>query len=287
MEKSVIVNVKIDNTGQLLVHHLHKGMQQLHRDYGFWICHVGGYSALPNKELPRRYFEFYSLSHMYDGAGQFIDSAGCRYPVEAGQGILITPGYVHSYGAAEKPYVEDSICFYGPVADAFFKYKIIENGIMKIGLARRLLPIIQMASDPALDSQLSANVAFQKLLLELHHENLRSAQSEKYLSIKQLLEMLKDDTRKWWTVGEMSEICNLSTAQFRRVFKRHTGMLPKDYIDRLKLLQAADMLISEDVSMEQLAAQFGYRDPFHFSKRFKQITGFSPKRYRMEFHLNR
>lgn len=287
MEKSFIMNVKIETTDVLQVHHLHKGIQPLHRDCGLWICSAGGCSSPPSKELSRRYFEFYSLSHMYDGSGQFIDSGGRHFSVKPGQGILIAPGYIHSYGAADAPYVEDSICFCGPVADALFKYGIITNGVMHIGMVRRLLPVISLAADPALDSQLSANTALQKLLLDLYHENLHAARPEKYSSFKQLLEMLKEDTQKWWTVNEMAEICNLSTAQFRRVFRQHTGMLPKDYIDRLKLLQAAEVLTGGDAPIEQIAEQFGYQDPFHFSKRFKQITGFSPKRYRMEFYLNR
>ncbi len=278
--------IKIEHSEKLTVHHLHKGMHPLHKDYGFWICSTGGCSSAPLPELPTRYFEFYSLSHMYDGSGQFTDNKKRTYTISPGQGILISPNYIHSYGAAAKNYIEDSICFYGPVADTFYKYGIISDGIIEIGKARRLLPIIKMASDPAVDAQLNANLALQKLLLDIYHENRKKSKPEKYENLKQLLSMIREDTQKWWSIEEMAEFCNLSTAQFRRVFKRHTGMLPKDYIDRLKILKAAELLIGTNYSVEEIAGMFGYRDPFHFSKRFKQITGFAPLHYRTEFVLN-
>ena len=57
-------------------------------------------------------------------------------------------------------------------------------------------------------------------------------------------------------------------------------MLPKEYIEELKLRHAADILLSSDISIKDTARRFGYRDPFHFSRRFKLRFGVSPENYR-------
>ena len=81
----------------------------------------------------------------------------------------------------------------------------------------------------------------------------------------------------------MAELCNLSTTHFNLVFKRHTGMTPKFYIDNVKMLMAVEMLSSNNMTVKQIAAQLGFSDQYHFSRRFRQIKGVSPKIYREKF----
>jgi len=277
-------NVKIfqEPDAECQVHHLPQGFHRIHRDYGLWILNTGRGNASSERQIIRRYFEFYSLSHMYDGQGIYWTPNGKIAEVHPGQGILIAPRFIHYYGAGEKNYVEDAICFYGPLADLFFRDGIIRNGVLEIGRTRRLLAIIELAGDPAVDAQLEANIALQQLLLDLFHENRRRQGSEQHSRLEQLIAILRESPEKWWTVEEMAEYCNLSVAQFRRVFFQHTGVLPKLYVDRLKTLLAAEMLVSTRHSVEEIAGRLGYRDPFHFSRRFKQMTGFAPEKYRQE-----
>lgn len=285
MDKSCIMDVKIEHRSEppCTIHHLPQGRQSIHRDYGLWIIHASRSCVSMHNQLHQRYFEFYSLSHMYDGSGIYWTPGVRTMEVKAGDGILIAPHFVHYYGAGEKPYIEDAICFCGPVADVLFNHGIISNGIMSIGATRRLLPIAAMAADPATDAQINANITLQRLLLELFYENRQRQSGDRQSRLEELLALIRSTPEKWWTIEEMAEYCNLSTAQFRRIFHQHTGVLPKLYIDRLKTSWAAAALAAGHDPLEQIARRFGYLDPFHFSRRFKQLTGFSPERYRWEF----
>ena len=270
------------------VHIAPKGIQQIHKDYGLWIIGGGG-SKTPIDSYytcPKRYFEFYSLSHMHDGAGRLWLSPDKEIDVKAGQCVIICPQSVNRYGGVNgQVYDEDSIRFSGPVADMMRKTGIIKDGVFEFGEARRLLPVIKLVSDPARDSQINANIAFQKLLIDIYNENKLQNVVKSDFVLDKLIETIKEQIDRWWTVSEMADFCNLSDDQFRRVFFKRTGMLPKIYIDRLKIQKAGELLMSNRFKITEIATRLGYVDQYHFSRRFKKITGLSPKEYRKSFTL--
>ena len=65
----------------------------------------------------------------------------------------------------------------------------------------------------------------------------------------------------------------------RRDFLRHTGVLPKAYIERFKMHRAAELL-HDGGSIAEVAGMLGYRDIYHFSRRFKVRFGVPPGRFR-------
>ena len=65
-----------------------------------------------------------------------------------------------------------------------------------------------------------------------------------------------------------------------RVFKRETGMTLTDYLMRLRLDKAAEMLGATVNSIAFIAEQCGYQDYFYFSRLFKRTFGMTPSQYR-------
>ena len=189
---------------------------------------------------------------------------------------------INRYGGAEEDFCEDFINFAGPIVDRLADCGIIKAGVFQFGSVRRLLPIIEVASDPSRDSQIEANLMLQQLLFDIHREN-REKEENHDSPIKQLLKALKQNIRHWWTVSEMAELCQCSDDQLRRLFIRDVGMHPKHYIDRLKMRAASTMLTDSNHTVGEIAQELGYRDRFHFSRRFKAIIGFSPQAYRDQF----
>ena len=146
------------------------------------------------------------------------------------------------------------------------------------------MPILELAADPAVSSQIQANLELQKLLVEIYLAKNSTRQPE-YPLLDELLDEIREHPEKWWSVRDMAEMCNLSIDQLRRVFFQRTGVKPKIYVDRLKLNRAAEYLVSSKQPISEVAERFGYRDQYHFSRRFKAVMGVSPQRYRNSFSL--
>ena len=58
------------------------------------------------------------------------------------------------------------------------------------------------------------------------------------------------------------------------------------YVDAMKIRYAAELLKSSDMSVVAIAARLGYEDPYHFSRRFKQLVGIAPEYYRKQSNVS-
>ncbi len=287
MDKPTIVHEEIEHL-DVEAHRVPNGIQPFHEAYGLWVFSFQRRrNWSPSEPGGARYFKFYGLSHLIHGDGWYWTPEGGVTMFEAGQGVLSTPGTIQHYGGYKAAYSEDSICFAGPIADNLRQAGVIRDGVLTIGSVRRLLPIMDLAKDPAVSSQLKANMALQNLLVELHFENQYVRRPKQCSKIVALLETIARNPQESWTVSEMAEICNLCETQFRRVFYAHVGMRPKQYVDQLKLRKASERLCSSDDTILRIAKEFGYSDPYHFSRRFKDFTGFSPRQYRLKYSMSK
>lgn len=259
------------------------GMREIHRQYGLWIIRGSAGGTTPPDsfyQCGRRYFQFYSISHMFEGEGRLWLEPDVCSDVHPGDCIIITPRTLNRYGGVRgRQYTEDSLNFCGPVADMLMRSGVISSGIFPMGKVRRLLPIQEAAADPAVSSQIRANIELQRLLVELYLAKT-SAEQPEYPLLDELLEEIRRHPERWWSVREMAEMCNLSIDQLRRVFFQRTGVTPKIYADRFKLNRAAEYLVDTGCSIADAAEHFGYKDQYHFSRRFKAVLGMSPLKYR-------
>lgn len=66
-----------------------------------------------------------------------------------------------------------------------------------------------------------------------------------------------------------------------RLFKRNFGTSPLQYINRKKIEKGQLLLITEDITVKEVAYQLGYNDHSYFNRLFKKLVGQTPQEYRM------
>lgn len=67
---------------------------------------------------------------------------------------------------------------------------------------------------------------------------------------------------------------------FRRDFRRHMGVAPKQYWLRLRMERAVECLANTGLSVGETATYLGFDDPCYFTRVFTRIIGVAPGRYR-------
>jgi len=82
------------------------------------------------------------------------------------------------------------------------------------------------------------------------------------------------------TVTYFAEKLNLSANYFGDLMKKETGKSAKEYI-QIRIVDAAKtILFSTNKTVGEVAYDLGFKYPQHFSRMFKNSTGFSPNEYR-------
>jgi AraC-like DNA-binding protein/ABC-type glycerol-3-phosphate transport system substrate-binding protein len=82
------------------------------------------------------------------------------------------------------------------------------------------------------------------------------------------------------TLDEIATHVSLSPTHLKRLFKVNTGTSCVDYIIRLRLARAVDLLENTSYTISEIARQVGYDDPYYFSRLFKKKHSVSPLHYR-------
>jgi transcriptional regulator GlxA family with amidase domain len=86
-------------------------------------------------------------------------------------------------------------------------------------------------------------------------------------------------------VSAMVERSGLAERSFKRRFSAATGYTPVEYVQALRIEEAKQMLETEDIAIEEVAATVGYEDPTFFRRLFKRQAGVTPAQYRQRNRL--
>jgi len=81
------------------------------------------------------------------------------------------------------------------------------------------------------------------------------------------------------SISDVANALGLDRSYFSRVFKKHMNISPQEYLIRLRMRRACDLLSDPDISISNVAYSVGY-EPFTFSRTFKQVMGISPTDFR-------
>ena len=82
------------------------------------------------------------------------------------------------------------------------------------------------------------------------------------------------------SIPELAAMEHMSTPRYNACFKKLMGVSPTKYILRLRITSACDLLLHTDMTVKEIAALCGYKDPYFFSRAFKAYVGVSPRAYR-------
>jgi len=77
-------------------------------------------------------------------------------------------------------------------------------------------------------------------------------------------------------VEDLAKLVGLNPVYFGTLFKKNTGTTVREYINRIRVNNAENMLSSGEYSVTETAYRCGFNDVFYFSKVFKSYKGYCP-----------
>jgi AraC-like DNA-binding protein/ligand-binding sensor protein len=81
-------------------------------------------------------------------------------------------------------------------------------------------------------------------------------------------------------LSQVAKAVNTSTFYFCKMFKKITGVNFTDYLSRIRVEKAKNLLLNPNLRISEIAFEVGFQSLTHFNRVFKKIQGQSPSEYR-------
>ncbi|WP_139999154.1 helix-turn-helix domain-containing protein [Paenibacillus paridis] len=124
----------------------------------------------------------------------------------------------------------------------------------------------------------------QLMMLELFVLLLENAkESQSYPDVTEAVEetvlYMQEHYREPITVVQLLRMSGVGRWQYSSIFQAITGQKPLDYLADLRINRAKTLMLQSDDPLREIAKSVGFKDEYYFNRRFRQMTGLSPKKY--------
>jgi AraC-like DNA-binding protein len=84
------------------------------------------------------------------------------------------------------------------------------------------------------------------------------------------------------SLGQVAKAVNMSAFYFCKMFKKVTGVNFTDYLSRVRIEKAKNLLLNPNLRVSEIAFEVGFQSLTHFNRVFKKLLGQSPTDYRAQ-----
>ncbi|ABG42278.1 transcriptional regulator, AraC family with amidase-like domain [Paraglaciecola sp. T6c] len=91
---------------------------------------------------------------------------------------------------------------------------------------------------------------------------------------------LQDNYNRQISLGEVAGRFEMSVRTFNRRFKNATGQTPLQYLQKIRIEIAKDLLQTSNLNVSEVADKIGYQDVGYFTSLFVKLLATSPREYR-------
>ncbi|WP_168120056.1 AraC family transcriptional regulator [Paenibacillus sp. HB172176] len=234
----------------------------------------------------------YTFVAFLEGSG-WLRSRGTDRWFRSGACLIIPPGEEFEYeGYSNEAVIGASICF-----DLYKRGKegaweeAAANGLfaefIQIASLSRLAGLLKAleTTDTAFGAAAQLNALrkrtrFQELII-FYLENAASEETATNAStaIERAVVYLESNYREPITVEQLWKLSGVSRSQFSALFQAATGRKPLDYLTEVRIRRAKELLALSNDPLREIARSIGFKDEYYFNRRFRQVTGISPKQF--------
>ncbi|WP_018630161.1 AraC family transcriptional regulator [Niabella aurantiaca] len=229
------------------------------------------------------------LFYCVDGHG-FFEYKGERFDVGPNEFFILPCNEAHAYGSIERdPWSIYWIHFGGmnlpyfnemnAVKDSFKPTRVKDNGEIP-ALFNKMYAALELgySADNLYFANLGLRQFFSYFIYNSRHYPI--VEKKELDAVDSAILYMQERLQESITLKDLSRHSNYSVSRFSNLFKQKTGYAPMDYFMQMKIQQACQLLDFTDKAIKDVAITMGFDDPYYFSKRFKQVIGMPPLKYR-------
>jgi len=237
----------------------------------------------PGYRIDRSNFPFYSIEFVAKGKGTVVldDKKNTLF---AGKVFSYGPSIAHIItNETEFPLVKYFVDFTGPEALKMLrKFGPVLGSAVQVSAPDAIIIIfedlIKNGKNGSSYTPLLCTAILQQLIFKIAETSIieNTRKSAAFYTYQKSREIIQKNCLTLRSLDKIAKECNIDNAYLCRLFKRFGNQSPYQYLMQMKMNLAAQRLQSPDTSVKEVAQEFGFSDPFNFSRVFKRIFGISP-----------
>lgn len=103
------------------------------------------------------------------------------------------------------------------------------------------------------------------------------------LSIDNAMKYINDHLHTSLAIKDVAQHVHLNSSYFSVLFKQEKGITFSDFVTKVRLKKAKELLIVTDLGIDEISEKVGYQTTSYFIKIFKKNENMTPKQYRNRF----
>jgi AraC-like DNA-binding protein len=161
-------------------------------------------------------------------------------------------------------------------------YRAISIETLDAPVIDALVRLVQLLNEPELAPRLAPLIQQEitvRLLAGAHGPQLRhlAASGSPSQQISKAVTWLKKNFARPLLVDDLASRVNMSASTFRQHFRAITGTSPLQYQKTLRLQEARQLMLSENVDAGSAGGRVGYESPSQFSREYSRLFGAPPQ----------
>lgn len=256
--------------------------------YLFWAGHR---ICEPSHHVGPRVLEGCKLVFVIKGKGS-LTVGGATHVLEAGDMFALFPKERHEYRSdPDDPWEIMWAAFSGKISlDLMTELGLsekdyIRKNIVNSSIKKTLTTLIHALGDREDTSRLAAIGQFYVLLAYLKQAaGLIETVPDGGGSLSCVEQAARFIEQNYYIELDVQTLCdyvNYSRSYLSRVFHKETGFTIPEYINKIRMENAMELLRETALPLREIAASVGIHDSFYFSKLFKKYTGRTPREFRL------
>jgi len=138
----------------------------------------------------------------------------------------------------------------------------------------------QKQQSPGYDTLMLGMLLELMVFFSRQYSQIDIPQAQTLYRIGKIIGRLETQYQKDWNINQLTKIAAMSKSSLIVAFKDATGYSPINYLIRIRLQKAAELLIESGDALGEIAIQCGFHDSNYLTRQFRKVYNITPRQFR-------